>query len=774
MIFSTTDKRYNRDSYYIASLTGEIFIQKGKFMRNIYSLCDNWQFVSNGGTIDPALSFSNADAQTVQIPHCWNIIDGRKGETYYRGCTAYQRILEVPADAGSCFFLEFEGANAVCRAYLNGIFLGEHRGGYSTFRFDITDLCSPGGQDLLTVFVDNSEFTDVNPTTGDFTIWGGLYRPVRLISVPATHFDLMHHGTAGILLAPQVDTDGSGLLEIEPHIIHSDTFRLCYDIISPNGQTALHFESDSASPASLHISNPILWNGKEAPELYTFHAHLTDADGNQDDLSIKFGFRSFSVDSKQGFFLNHRRMPLHGVAQHQDRADCGNAISVSDMEKDFSIIREIGANALRLSHYQHAQHFYDLCDETGLIVWAEIPMLSMEADNDGLIQNARQQLTELILQNQHHPSICFWGIQNEIAIAGEDLKMYHQVEQLHNLARHLDPNRLTTSANLYCVKNQSPLNQITDVVAYNLYYGWYYGEMPEYAQFLDQFHSDNPTVSIGISEYGVDANPRFHSDTPHRKDYSEEYQSLFHETVYPILENRPFVWGTFVWNLFDFGSALRNEGDTRGLNCKGLVSYDRSLRKDAFYYYKARWSDKPFVHINSRRYYDRAAESITVRIYSNCTSVELIVNGSVFSEQTGQYVFEFPNVPLTSGLNTIVARSKTAEDSVNWNRVETPNAAYTYSDPNPGYNVQNWFTLGETEQDLFPEDRYSLMDSLDDLMKNPEAFALMQEFLPQLFGNQKLMKAKSFTLFKIVNRMSGSFDEEIVQELNNRLRQIKK
>lgn len=743
-------------------------------MRTVISLNNDWLFDISPANLEPPFLFSPEKTQAICLPHTWNAEDGQSGENYRRACCAYYRALHVPAQANGRFYLEFQAANTVCRAYLNDKFLGEHRGEYSTFRFDITDFCTPGGADRLTVLVDNSECHDVNPLSGDFTIFGGLYRDVNLICVPYTHFDLSYYGTQGVLLTPILDENGTRHLSIETHLINGDNAKVCYEVTAPDGSSAARAETAGSAPnTEILLPNPVLWNGLRAPALYTCTARVTGADGQTDEVVLTFGLRSFFVDPEKGFFLNGKHVPLRGVARHQDRQSYGNAVYPEQLEEDMSILWDIGANAVRLSHYQHPQHFYDLCDREGLVVWAEIPMLAMP-DDEALMQNACRQLTELILQNLHHPSICFWGLQNEIAITGEILSMYRGVERLQTLAHKLDPNRLTTSSNLYCVKNNSPLNHITDVVAYNVYFGWYYGQMEEYANFLDSFHADNPDVPLGISEYGVDANPAFHSDAPHVKDYSEEFQCRFHETVYPILNSRPYVWGTFVWNLFDFGSAMRNEGGSKGRNCKGLVTYDRSLRKDAFYYYKAQWSSEPFVHINSRRYEQRASDVITVRVYSNQPSVSLEVDGTPFASLEGNAVFEFQNVPLHAGVTTVTARAGNCTDIVSWTRVDTPNTDYAYIDPNPGFNVKNWFTLGQSEEDLFPQDRYSLMDTIGDLMAEPRAVKLIGEYLPQLKDNPMLEKAKAFTLFKIVNRMSGSFDETVVQELNQKLKELPK
>lgn len=739
-------------------------------MRTVVSLNDSWQFWLAPQGFTPAELGDGAIAVTV--PHSWNAVDGQSGDGYARRCTAYQRQLTIPADAGERFFVEFEGANAVCDVWVGDAHLGQHRGGYATFRFEITDFVKPGETVTLTAFVDNSETEDVSPLTGDFTVFGGIYRNVNLVCVPKAHFALDYYGTSGLLLTPTVNEDGTAQLAIETRLTDAEGMKVLYTVTAPNGETAAQAEGDGADLV-IPFAQPVLWNGKQAPAMYAISARLMDGDTVLDEVGHSFGFRSIRMDPETGFYLNGVNMPLHGVAKHQDRCDCGNAVSREQLDEDMALVRELNCNCIRLSHYQHPQYFYDLCDQEGLVVWAEIPMLEM-TECPALLENARQQLTELVLQNRHHPGICFWGIQNEIAIAGETLPMYRSMEKLQEHVKALDPTRISTSANLYCVKNNSPLNEISDVVAYNIYFGWYYGKMEEYADFFDAFHKDNPHIPLGVSEYGVDCNLGFHSDTPKLKDYSEEFQALFHETVYPIMEERPYVWGTYVWNMFDFGSASRNEGGTKGRNCKGLVSYDRKIRKDSFFYYKAAWSNDPFVHITSRRFAKRATGTITVKVYSNCSEVSLEVNGEAFGTAAGSRVFVFENVPLQAGENTVIARSGDCVDTVVWEKVEQPEQSYIYVDPNPGFNVANWFTLGESEEDLFPEDKYSLMDTLKDLTANPETMALITGDLPQLVSHPMFQKAGSFTLMKIVNRMSGMFDEDVVQALNRKLNKISK
>ena len=365
-------------------------------------------------------------------------------------------------------------------------------------------------------------------------------------------------------------------------------------------------------------------------------------------------------------------------------------------------------------------------------------------------------------------------MENEIAIHGESIEMYRKVAELNDLAHALDPTRPTTLANLYCVRNNSQLNQTTDMVGYNIYYGWYYGKLTDYGPFLDRFHADNPTVPVGISEYGADCSVNLHRDDPQVGDYSEEFQCRYHEAAYPAFRARDFVWGSFVWNMFDFASGIRQVGDMKGLNCKGLVTYDRKTRKDAFYYYKAWWSATPFVHLCGRRYVRRCGETTTVKVYANVPEVTLLLNGQEIATRSGDKVFVFDNLPLRWGENTVTVTAGDLRDEMTLTRVAEPEKSYLYDNPNPGFNVENWFTLEQGAEDLFPADRFSIMDEMGDLKACPEAWALLEQQVPKITGDPRGHSMPRMSLLRIINRMSSQFTEDFVKELNRKLNAIPK
>ena len=732
-------------------------------MRIINYLIDGWEYAvcPPQGDLPPQA----AAWEPVTLPHVWNL-DAANAE----GPRAYRCTLNLAPASGRETFLCFEGVGGACRVWLNGILLGQHKGGYSRFCLPMAGAVREGANQLV-VLTDNTRDGSWIPTGGDFNNFGGIYRPVSVIETADAHFDLLYYGTCGV----ELDADPAGTVTLKARL-SGKTEGTTVEYTLWDGQTlCAKALCPAAAPATLlRVEEPHLWDGIRDPHLYLCRASLVRGEEILDQVELPFGFRRAELTPDKGFFLNGKHMTICGVSKHQDRAGCACGVTEADQEEDIAIIRELGANAVRLSHYQHPAHTYDLCDQAGLVVWAEIPLLALPDGNEPLFENARQQLTELILQNKHHPSICFWGLENEIAIHGESLEMYRKVAELNTYAHDLDAHRPTTLANLYCVRNNSQLNQITDMVGYNIYYGWYYGKLTDYGPFLDKFHTDNPQVCVGISEYGADCSVNLHRDDPKVGDYSEEFQCVYHEAAYPAFRARDFVWGSFVWNMFDFASGIRTIGDMKGLNCKGLVTYDRKTRKDTFYYYKTWWSEESFVHLCGRRYARRCGETTTVKVYANVPEVTLSVNGQVVGTQAADKVFVFENLPLQWGENTITVTAGDLQDEMTLTRVTEPEKSYIYDNPNPGFNVENWFTLEQGEEDLFPADRFSIMDEMGVLSADPDAWALLEAEVPKITGDPRGLSMPRMSLLRIINRMSSQFTEDFVKELNRKLNQIPK
>ena len=629
-------------------------------MRNEQLLNAGWEFFGHDGTL-----------QAVDIPHTWNATDGQDGgNNYWRGTCAYRKRFETPSFdlQTQRVYLEFRGVNASAKVILNGTAVMEHDGGYSTFRRDVTDVLQ--AQNELTVEVDNSVNDRVYPQKADFTFYGGIYRDVKLLIVSKTHFDMDYWGGSGLAVTPTVEgTDGQVRIRTWHNGVNS-TVKVT--LLDAAGNTVAAGEG---TDITLTIPNVHLWDGVEDPYLYTCRAEL-EADGKLcDRVSAPFGVRFFRVDPKEGFFLNGRSYPLRGVSRHQDWKGIGNALTKAHHDTDMELIRQMGVNTIRLAHYQHDQYFYDLCDRYGMVVWAEIPYISEHMPNGR--ENTVSQMKELIVQNYNHPSICVWGISNEITISTKDTKdMLDNHRVLNDLIHEMDPSRPTTLA---CYAVCGPFNkvahQVSDLVSWNLYLGWYVPGLFLNDLWIDFFHWKYPNRCLGYSEYGCEAMPNLHSSRPRRGDHSEEYQAIYHEYLLKCFEKRPFMWATHVWNMFDFAADARDQGGEPGMNHKGLITFDRQIKKDSFYLYKAWWTKEPMVHICGSRYVDRPEKTTTVKVYSNCDTVTLYANGNEVGTQTGSKVFTF-RIPL-EGEVKLEAVAGTVRDEATIRFVSKPNPNYS-------------------------------------------------------------------------------------------------
>ena len=616
----------------------------------------------------------------VDIPHTWNAIDGQDGgNDYWRGTCTYEKTFDAPAyGEQERIYLQFDGANASAKVILNGTPVCIHDGGYSTFRCDITDHLLP--ENKLVVEVDNSVNDRVYPQKADFTFYGGIYRDVKLITVNQHHFDMDCHGGPGIAVNAQVKSKDAS---VWVRTWHNSEGTVAITLKDAEGNVVA---AGSGTNTEILISNVHLWDGIEDPYLYTCEANLIVDGEAVDTVSCHFGARYFRIDSKEGFFLNGRSYPLRGVCRHQDWRGLGNAITKEHHDTDMALIREIGANTIRLAHYQHDQYFYDLCDKYGMVVWAEIPYISEHMPNGR--ENTISQMKELIIQCYNHPSICVWGISNEITISTKDkADMLDNHKALNDLIHEMDPSRPTTLA---CYAVCGPFNKVahkvSDIVSWNLYLGWYVPGMFLNDLWVDFFHKVYPDRCLGYSEYGCECMPNLHSSHPRRGDQSEEYQCKYNEYMLNFFEKRPFMWATHLWNMFDFAADARNQGGEPGMNHKGLVTFDRKTKKDSFYIYKAWWTKDPFVYICGRRYVDRPEKETTVKVYSNCETVTLYANGQKVATQQGDKVFTF-KLPL-NGEVKLEAVSGDCRDEATIRYVDQPNPAYKLG--KDGGNGGNW------------------------------------------------------------------------------------
>ena len=746
-------------------------------MREIISLNENW-----------TLSFPKGDHATEQVnlPHTWNAVDGNDGNgSYLRTTGVYSRTFTAPKQPreGGRTYVEVLAAALNSTVKVNGQVATTHEGGFSIFRADVTDLCHEG-ENELTIEVSNEDTPSMYPSSADFTFYGGLYRGVNLISVPDAHFDLDYYGGPGMMVTPVPTEDGGANFTIKSFVTNpADDLTVMYSIEDCFGREVASAVRGSAdTEVTIYVPDAQLWSMDE-PNLYTVVATLQRNNEEVDEIAANVGVRSFKVTPDEGFSINGVPTPLRGVSRHQDRVFEGNALTAEEHYDDAMLIKELGANTIRLAHYQHSQDFYDACDEIGFAVWAEIPFISVFKKGEGAHKHVMEEMKELIIQNYNHPSIMFWGISNEILIGGISQELVDTHHDLEKLCKELDPTRLTTIAHVSTTPVNGPMHHITDLESYNHYFGWYGGKMEQNGPWLDQFHAEHPDICIGISEYGCEGIINWHSNTPQCKDYTEEYQALYHEHMAQVFEDRPWVWASHVWNMFDFGCAARNEGGVSGRNNKGLITMDRKTKKDSYFVYQAYWTQTPMVHIAGRRHAQRAGETTEIKVYSNQDTVVLYVNGKEVGQQTAHRVFKF-NAALNEGFNTIVAVAGDVKDSITLEKVAEEPGYYTLPEFNERQEgVANWFkqigSMDLTAPMEFPEGYYSVKDTMEDLAKNEEALALAAKAV-KLATNFDIKPGvgmwdmmKKMTPEAMSNMISG-MPEGFIESLNAQLIKVKK
>ena len=754
-------------------------------MRNIINLNQSWRFKQEDAGLPQTLP---SDWAEVNLPHTWNAVDGHDGNgSYDRGKYWYAKSFDTPRQplAGGRVYVEVLAAGQQATVYVNGTEVTYHEGGYSVFRADITDLCKDEGENLLVIACSNENKSSVYPQSADFTFYGGLYRGVNLISVPEVHFDLDYYGGPGVMVTPKPCDCGGASFELEAFVKNPDeNFTVMYAVKDAEGQeVACAVRPADNTKVTVYVPDAKKWEIDD-PYLYTVTATLQRRNEAYDEINIKAGVRSFSCDPDKGFIINGKEIPLRGVSRHQDQMYKGNALSREDHYDDARIIKELGANTIRLAHYQHSQDFYDACDELGFVVWAEIPFISVMNPDPDAHQNCISQMKELIIQNYNHPSICFWGISNEILIGGISEKLVENHKELQTLCKELDPTRLTTIAHVSMTPVDSPVHHITDVESYNHYFGWYGGKMEDNGPWMDNFHKVHSDICLGLSEYGCEGIITYHGPNPACKDYSEEYQALYHEHLAKMLDERPWIWSSHVWNMFDFGCAARDEGGVAGRNNKGLVTMDRRTKKDSYYIYQAYWSKKPMVHLCGRRYAQRAGDTTQIRVYSNQPQVALYMDGNLVEEKTGEKVFVF-DVALKDGFNIIGAVAGDVKDVMTIEKVEKEPEIYVLPEVNErAESVANWFKLAG-DLDLkapmdFPEGKYSIKDTIEELAASPEALEIAASAF-KLAMNMKLAPGegmwdmmKSMTLEKMGEMAGSMMPDGFIESINAQLIKIDK
>lgn len=630
--------------------------------------------------------------QQVDIPHTWNNRPGPDTLNYNRTAAIYERSLSLKKEwRGKRFFLYFEGVNSSCSVFVNNKYVDSHTGGYTAFCFEITAFVNFEAENIITVQVSNAFSYGALPVAGDFNIYGGIHRPVSLLITPQNCISPLDFASPGVYVDPISVSEKVAKIGIKTVLSFAQPnskLQLMTQIIDAKNriikENILPVSADTTLNDMLTVSQPHLWNGVKDPYRYKVTVSILAGTRLIDSVSVYTGLRYFKVDPQKGLLLNGHYLNIRGVCRHEDVFGKGSALGDTDQERDIALIRELGANGVRLTHYPQSRLFYDLCDRYGLVVWSEIPLVGPGGyrgagfvNSPVLKKQARQVLAEMIKQNYNHPAVLFWGLYNELKLDYDDPRNF--IKELDQLTKQLDPGRLTAGATFL---DGAAFNGLTDLIGWNKYYGWYGGDAKDLGVWADQTHSLYPQQAFALSEYGAGGSAFKHESEglhplPDSRFHPEEGQTAFHEKSWHDLAKRPFIWGKFIWVLADLGSSIRNEGDQPGINDKGLVTYDRAIKKDAFYFYKANWNDEPMLHLTERRFAERKDSVISVKAYTNFPVAELYVNGK--SQGTLQKDslcrLIWPAVRLKSGLNhiKIIAQKGNLRlvDSCYWRRLIT-------------------------------------------------------------------------------------------------------
>ncbi len=681
----------------------KLFLARAAFWATTFSLCSltnhavarentlltsDWSFQSGDVTNAEQSSFDTTGWQSISVPHSWGYAEAHQGKEDFRHPGWYRHELDVTPAKAKRYFLKFDAASTVADVYLNGALLGEHRGGFGAFAFEITTNLSVSGKNVLAVRVDNSPQPDIAPIEGDFNVYGGLYRPVHLIETGLENFAVTDHASPGVAWLQTSVSATQAVLDVTAQISNGAKQKrpltLTTKILDADGKVffttnqSITLAPRYTTPYFTHIvlANPHLWNGRKDPYLYQAIVELSSDAGVVDSVTQPLGLRSYYVDPDKGFFLNGEKYPIYGVCRHQDRPEVGWAITAADMAEDVALLKELGATAVRCAHYQHSDIFYSLCDAAGILVWAEIPQVNIIHDTPEFENTSRHQLLDLIRQNINHPAIFAWSLSNEVGGPKTD-DPHRELQDLNNVAHGEDPTRLTILATNHGDLTQ--WNKIPDLLGWNIYPGWYGGKASAtgFGAWMDKARDNSRHGGFCLSEYGAGANAAQHEENPQQPKpkgawHPEEYQSFVHEQDWLAIKSHPFVWGSFVWNMFDFCVATRDEGSQPALNDKGLITYDRKTKKDAFYFYQANWSPEPVLHITSQRFIERTNAVTEVKIYANVPDVELSINGVSQGKQSndGNAVFVWQNIKLSPGENKVEAKAtrdgKDLTDSCVW------------------------------------------------------------------------------------------------------------
>lgn len=659
--------------------------------REVIPFNKGWQFKKGPFSNEPAVAKSLFEGvwETVTLPHTWNAADmqTRKNE-FYEGSAYYKKQLTVPNNyADKRVYIRFEGVGQQADLYVNGTLIGRHRGGYSAFAFEIGRALKIGKENEIVVKVDNSANKQVIPVNHSlFGVYGGIYRPVWLIVTDKINIAVTDNASPGVYIK-QKDVSSKGAevevsvklenrnLQAKPILLRNEIFDMAGKkimeaatplSISPQGRQTIR--------QTIHIDKPHLWQGRKDPYLYKVVSTIIDGGEAIDSVVQPLGLRTFGFEPGKGFLLNGEPYRLYGVCRHQDWWAKGSALSNAEHKYDLETIYELGATSIRFAHYQQSEYVYAKCDSLGFVIWAEIPFVNQPSTEE--TDNAKSQLTELIRQNYNHPSIYTWGLHNEVYKPTD--YTYSLTASLHDLAKSEDPDRFTVAVNGYG-EMEHPVNLAADIQGINRYFGWYEGKIGDLEPWIEGLEKNYTNHRVILAEYGAEANTDHQQEQvddvadPFAQFFPESYQTKFHEVQWGIIEKHPYLMASYVWNTFDFAVPAWSNGGVPARNMKGLVTFDRKIKKDAFYWYKANWSTEPVVYITQRRCSIRRNKITNVTVYSNVGVPTIWINGRKYtSPSTGNtrvhYIFK--NVTLQKGSNIIKAsagrKDANFSDQIEW------------------------------------------------------------------------------------------------------------
>ena len=740
-------------------------------MRKVININDGWTLIKED------------EISTINIPQCFNNLDGQGRGKMFRGDVFYIKRISIKDINEKEIYLEIGAASNMSEVFVNENFVGKSNCGFSMLRYDITKYLVNGDNEIK-ILVSNKPSQNIYPAMADFSFYGGLYRDINLVIDSDVHFDELDKSRDGFNVETIIN-DKKGIIKVETRIINRNHKNIFINFLLENqeGNVILNTNRSVCKSYEFSIDNIHLWQGIEDPYLYSLTISLKENNIIFDKRTIKIGFRKIEFDKNIGFLLNGIAYKIKGVGRHQDKWLKGNAITKEDIKNDLNMILQMGANSIRATHYQHSDDFYSLCDELGILVWAEIPVISAVTQNQFSDENAKEQLVYLINQVRNHICVYCYGVQNEVCMVTKCEYSFKLVKELADLAKMLDPTRFTAQANEYTTEENCIINSYTDVIGYNLYYGWYYGNMFDLASRLDSIHKSYPDKPIILTEYGVDSNPLIHSSNPQKNDYSEEYQVEYVKNALSIIEKRKWLTGSYAWVMFDFGSASRDEGGKKGLNQKGLVTIDRNVIKDAYYVYKANWSKELFVHIAGKRYYNRAEKETLISVMSNIP--EITLKGQNFEKKgnTIDGIVRFDNVKLNLGLNRFEVygrkRDKVYSSYILINCVCEQDKSYVIERKEDRNTAINWFEKVDVEKlvaldkPLRPEG-FSLDDRICDIFSVKKAKEVFMKYFSFLTESTRFDETSPVTLKKILDFAHVDIPNDIKKKINFEFNMIDK